>query len=77
MAVSIMFIGVVDGIFVGVVVGVGAETNAVQLTMLLMLKTTINNIKKVGAGFDVIFIPILYSLLKVSAQLIIRDPLGH
>jgi hypothetical protein len=51
---------VIVAVFVEVVVGVGADINVLQLTILLMLKIITSNMKKLGAGFDVIIIRILF-----------------
>jgi hypothetical protein len=48
-------VGLVVAVFVGVMVGLGVDANAVQLTILAALKITTNTVTKFEMGFDVTF----------------------
>ena len=58
--------------FVGVMVGLGVDANAVQLTILAALKITTNNVTKFEMGFDVTF-SIIAIITTFSAFLKIID----
>jgi F0F1-type ATP synthase assembly protein I len=52
-------VGLVVAVLVGVTVGVDLDIRAAQLTVLMMLKITMNNMKKFETGFEIISFHIL------------------